>query len=90
MPSLDAASERLYRKINSADGSVTEAQLSILTRHPMRESDLLTTLEKWLPGQAESTLQQMSTEGKIQLVKRRGQRFWSMAQAKYRPNQVEV
>jgi len=74
----------------SAEGSVTEALLSILTRHPMPESDLLTTLEKWLPGQAESTLQRLNVEGKVQVVERRGQRFWGVAQAKYRAKQAEV
>lgn len=68
----------------SAEGSVTEALLSILTRHPMCESNLLATLEKWLPGQVETTLQRLNAEGKVQMVKRRGQRFWGVAQARYR------
>jgi wyosine [tRNA(Phe)-imidazoG37] synthetase (radical SAM superfamily) len=68
----------------SAEGSVTEALRSILTRHPMCESDLLTTLEKWLPGQSVQTLENLSAAGQIQSVIRRGQRFWSVARARYR------
>lgn len=67
----------------SSERSVIESLLSILTRHPMRESDLLITLEQWLPGRAESTLQALIADGKVQVVTRRGQRFWSVAQAKY-------
>jgi wyosine [tRNA(Phe)-imidazoG37] synthetase (radical SAM superfamily) len=67
----------------SGEASVTEALLSILTRHPMDESDLLATLEKWLPGRAEATLQELRAAGQVQVVLRRGQRFWSAAQALY-------
>lgn len=68
----------------STEGNVSEALLSILTRHPMCEHDLLSTLEKWLPGQAVQTLEKFSAAGQIQSVTRRGKRFWSVAQARYR------
>lgn len=68
----------------STEGNVSEALLSILTRHPMCEHDLLSTLEKWLPGQAAQTLEKFSAAGQIQSVTRRGKRFWSVAQARYR------
>jgi hypothetical protein len=49
----------------------------------MRERDLLAALEKWLPGQSEKTLQSLLATGQVQAVERRGERFWSAAQAKY-------
>lgn len=64
--------------------NVIDALVSILTCHPMSESDLLTTLEKWLPGQSKKTLEDLSVGGKLQVVTRHGKRFWSVGQAKYR------
>lgn len=71
----------------SAERNVTEALLSILTRHPMCESNLLAALEKWLPGKSAQTLENLRSSGRVQAVTRRGQRFWSLAQAKYRENE---
>jgi wyosine [tRNA(Phe)-imidazoG37] synthetase (radical SAM superfamily) len=70
----------------SAEGSVAEALLSILTRHPMCESNLLSTLERWLPGQGAQTLETLRAAGRVQVVQRRGQRFWGIAEAKYTQN----
>ncbi|MFZ5910736.1 MAG: radical SAM protein [Chloroflexota bacterium] len=70
----------------SLEHNVTESLLAILTRHPMRESDLLASLERWLPGQAEETLESLQATGRVQAVERRGERFWGVAQAKYRAN----
>jgi wyosine [tRNA(Phe)-imidazoG37] synthetase (radical SAM superfamily) len=70
----------------SSERNVTEALLSILTRHPMCESNLLATLEKWLPGQAQQTLDEMCDAGQVQVIIRRGQRFWGVAQGKYLEN----
>lgn len=67
----------------SSERSVIEALLSILTRHPMCESNLLAALEKWLPGKSVQTLESLRSGGRVQVVTRRGQRFWSTAQAKY-------
>lgn len=64
--------------------NVTEALLAILTRHPMRESDLLAALGKWQPGQAAQMLESLRAAGRLQVVTRRGERFWSAAEAKYR------
>jgi wyosine [tRNA(Phe)-imidazoG37] synthetase (radical SAM superfamily) len=67
----------------SSERSVTEALLSILTRHPMCENNLLTALEKWLPGKGAQTLESLHITGRVQVITRRGQRFWSVAQAHY-------
>lgn len=70
----------------SSEQSVTEALLSILTRHPMCESNLLTALEKWLPGKGAQTLESLHITGRVQVITRRGQRFLGIAQAKYLDN----
>ena len=67
----------------SSEGSAIEALLSILTRHPMCESNLLDALEKWLPGQVQQTLDSLHAAGRVQVILRRGQRFWGIGQAKY-------
>jgi wyosine [tRNA(Phe)-imidazoG37] synthetase (radical SAM superfamily) len=67
----------------SSEQSVTEALLSILTRHPMCESNLLAALEKWLPGKGAQTLESLHITGRVQVISRCGQRFWSVAQAHY-------
>lgn len=70
--------------LSGAEG-VSEALVSILTRHPMSESDLLAALEKWLPGRAAQTLDALRAAGRIQVVERRGRRYWSLPQARYTP-----
>jgi wyosine [tRNA(Phe)-imidazoG37] synthetase (radical SAM superfamily) len=67
----------------SSERSAVEALLSILTRHPMCESNLLAALEKWLPGKSAQTLESLRSTGRVQVITRRGQRFWSVAQAHY-------
>jgi wyosine [tRNA(Phe)-imidazoG37] synthetase (radical SAM superfamily) len=68
----------------SSEREVSEALISILTRHPMSESDLLTNLEKRFPGQAQQIMENLSASGRVQIVERHGLRFWSVRQAKYR------
>ena len=70
----------------SSERNVVEALLSIMTRHPMCESNLLAALEHWLPGQAQQTLENLRSSGRLQVVTRRRQRFWSVAQANYNEN----
>ncbi len=67
----------------SSERNVTDALLSILTRHPMREKDLLETLQKWTPGHEAQTLETLQTTGQVQLIERRGIRFWGTGQAHY-------
>jgi wyosine [tRNA(Phe)-imidazoG37] synthetase (radical SAM superfamily) len=67
----------------SSERSAVEALLSILTRHPMCESNLLAALEKWLPGKGAKTLEGLRSTGRVQVITRHGQLFWSVAQAHY-------
>jgi len=67
----------------SGEFDVAGSLVSILTRHPMRESQLLSALKKWVPGNEEQTLKDLQNSGHIQVVQRHGQRFWGVTQAKY-------
>jgi wyosine [tRNA(Phe)-imidazoG37] synthetase (radical SAM superfamily) len=63
----------------SGYGSVGDAVLAIIRRHPMGEKELRQALENWSPGQVEEALQQLVTSGKAQVVERYGDRFWTAA-----------
>jgi hypothetical protein len=63
--------------------NVVDAIVSIVTRHPMREDELKHTLEKWVPGQVDTALEQLAGTGQAQVVERYGYRFWSASPAHY-------
>jgi wyosine [tRNA(Phe)-imidazoG37] synthetase (radical SAM superfamily) len=63
--------------------SVVDAIVSIITRHPMREDELVRALERWTPGQVEEALQALIASGQAQLVERHGARFWSTVASHY-------
>jgi wyosine [tRNA(Phe)-imidazoG37] synthetase (radical SAM superfamily) len=68
--------------LSSCD-SVVEAIIGIITRHPMREDELVRTLERWTPGQVQKALEALARSGKAQVVERYGARFWSGAVSRY-------
>jgi wyosine [tRNA(Phe)-imidazoG37] synthetase (radical SAM superfamily) len=63
--------------------NAVEAILAIITRHPMREKELIDTLERWSPGDVQKTLESLAASGRAQMVKRYGVRFWSASAAHY-------
>ena len=63
--------------------SLVDAVIGIITRHPMREDELLRTLEYWSPDKVKSTLAELHNSGLAQVVERYGTRFWSAAPARY-------
>lgn len=67
----------------SGHNTVEEAIVSIITRHPMREDELVRVLEQWAPGRAEETLQALIASGQAQRVERHGAHFWSAAASHY-------
>jgi wyosine [tRNA(Phe)-imidazoG37] synthetase (radical SAM superfamily) len=62
---------------------VGEAVLSIITRHPMREDELVTTLQRWSDEDVRQILRNLSESGRAQLVMRYGVRFWTASGTKY-------
>jgi len=65
----------------SGDESLVDAIVGIITRHPMREDELLRTLVRWTPGEISDTLKALADSGKAQVVERYGVRFWSASPA---------
>jgi len=63
--------------------TVVEAIVSIITRHPMREDELVRALERWTPGQVQEALEALALSGKAQVVERYGARFWSASASHY-------
>jgi hypothetical protein len=62
---------------------LVDAVVSIITRHPLREEELVEALERWSPGEVSETLNELQSSGRAQVVKRFGTRFWSAAPARY-------
>jgi len=68
--------------------SLVDAVVGIITRHPMREEELVETLEHWSPGDVAATLDALERSDKAQSVERYGVRFWS-ASPSYYPTEKE-
>jgi wyosine [tRNA(Phe)-imidazoG37] synthetase (radical SAM superfamily) len=67
----------------SGYSSLVEAVIGIITRHPMREDELIETLRHSVPGEMKATLQELEKSGKAQVVERYGIRFWNASPAHY-------
>lgn len=67
----------------SGYNNVVDAIISIITRHPMRESELKRALSQWTAGDVDAALVALEKSGKAQTLQRYGVRFWSAAPAHY-------
>lgn len=67
----------------SGNESLVDAVVGIITRHPMRESELIETLQHWSPGDIAATMLELESSGKAQIVERFGIRFWSASPSIY-------
>jgi len=54
-----------------------EAALGVITRHPMREPELIGALRRWPRGEVERALLALVDSGRAQVVEHGGERFWS-------------
>lgn len=63
--------------------SLSDAVISIITRHPMRQDELERTLEEAAPGRSGEILDELQQSGRAQIVERCGIRFWSAAPSHY-------
>jgi wyosine [tRNA(Phe)-imidazoG37] synthetase (radical SAM superfamily) len=63
--------------------SLVDAVVGIITRHPMREDELIETLKHFSPSEVTSTLMKLEKSGKAQVVERLGIHFWSASAAYY-------
>jgi wyosine [tRNA(Phe)-imidazoG37] synthetase (radical SAM superfamily) len=62
---------------------LSAALVAILTRHPMREEELLRTLDHWAPGRVTEALAELVADGRAQVVERYGSRFWNAGAARF-------
>jgi len=62
-----------------SDVDVVEAILTIITRHPMRQSELEQTLQEWGKEEIKLALEKLQASGRAQIVERYGVCFWSAA-----------
>jgi wyosine [tRNA(Phe)-imidazoG37] synthetase (radical SAM superfamily) len=65
--------------------SLVEAVIGIITRHPMREDELVQTLKRYAPADIANTLVELEKSGRAQIVERLGTRFWSATPSYYPP-----
>ena len=63
--------------------NLVDAIVAIITRHPMTESELGHTLDRWATGEVNAALADLTASGRAQVVERYGTRFWSAAPAYY-------
>jgi hypothetical protein len=66
----------------SADALVN-AVISVVTRHPMQETELVQTLSTWAPGRVERILEGLRASARVQPVMRYGRRYWCGAAARF-------
>jgi len=67
-------------------GNVIDAVIGVITRHPVREEELLATLDRWAPKSVADALEAVAASGRAQAVIRYGHRFWTAAKARYADN----
>ncbi len=60
-----------------------EAVIAMLARHPLRERELRAALTRWDADSVQQTLTALQASGQVQVLERYGERFWSLASAKY-------
>ncbi|MBN2677561.1 MAG: radical SAM protein [Anaerolineaceae bacterium] len=81
----------MARVVDPAEGTfdlrgadnLMEAIIGIITRHPMKESELVESLNRWSSADVIETLKELRKNGKAQIVKRYGVRFWSASESYY-------
>jgi hypothetical protein len=66
---------------------VVEALIEILTRHPMREEEVIAALDKWAPREIVESLHRLSRDGRVGVITRFGRRFWSTSGTTYASEQ---
>ena len=64
---------------------VVDAVIGVITRHPMREAQLVQTLDQWTPGQVTQALEELAASKRARLVTRHAERFWTSVDARFAP-----
>jgi wyosine [tRNA(Phe)-imidazoG37] synthetase (radical SAM superfamily) len=67
----------------SGKEDLLEAILGIITRHPMRDSELNEALADWPADEIRSTLTRLEKSGRAKIVERQGIRFWRASESHF-------
>lgn len=67
----------------SSNSDLVDAVIGIITRHPMKETEIVDTLSEWQQINVVDTLNELATCGRAQSVVRNGIKFWTAAPAFY-------
>lgn len=70
----------------SGCNDLVEAIVAVITRHPMREEELMRTFDQWRPGKAAQLLAELRASGRAQILERHGSRYWIASQAHFPDN----
>jgi len=73
----------------SSDSDLVEAIIGIITRHPMKETEIIDTLSQWPQVNVVDSLNELASCGRAQNVIRNGIKFWTAAPAFYPSNSTE-
>jgi wyosine [tRNA(Phe)-imidazoG37] synthetase (radical SAM superfamily) len=71
------------------EGKLVDAILTVVSRHPLQEIEVLRSLAHWVPGRVLETLRILANSGKIRVIERYGKRFWCAADTQF-PDQSTV
>lgn len=63
--------------------NLADAVIGIITRHPMRENELIRTLERWSPSELGNVLKELIDSGQAQVITRYGVRFWCASSSSF-------
>ena len=66
-----------------AEGDIIDAVHTIISRHPLREVELVRILGRWVPGRVAETLATLAESGRTRIVERTGARFWCAAESDF-------
>jgi wyosine [tRNA(Phe)-imidazoG37] synthetase (radical SAM superfamily) len=63
--------------------NLLDAVVALITRHPLREQELVCALDRRAPGSVSRVLSELAATGRAQQVTRYGERFWTAGAAEY-------
>ena len=69
---------------------VVDAVVGVITRHPMREEELVRTLGRWTPAEVQQALADLAAHGGARMIMRYGRRFWTAAAGRYGETRSET
>jgi wyosine [tRNA(Phe)-imidazoG37] synthetase (radical SAM superfamily) len=60
-----------------------DAILTVVSRHPMQEIEVVRSLSRWVPGRVLESLSALANSGDVRVIERHGKRFWCSADTEF-------